>query len=229
MCQIHYFARKTFFYLLLLVLSGCASYKIPTENFYVPPRNQLTPEESMVYDIYQEQAAHHWLYRAIPRHRSQIRWYDLPRWVTWALFGNDDDGLFSEWHVPLFQPEQPVGFGKALAWVLRNPFHNFCFYVIGNVGYPNDELTLLKINRRKFCFFHYEPVAKTVFGGRYTSFYLGLHGFKPLISLRLAYGLRWKSDFYIGWREKGNFGIKFLPLTKVSLAEWDNLKYEDSP
>ena len=69
----------------------------------------------------------------------------------------------------------------------------------------------------------YKEKADTVFGGRYTSFYLGLHNGKPLISLRIAYGPKWKSDFYIGWRDKGNFGIKFLPLTKISLAVWEIL------
>lgn len=220
---------KVFFLLLLIqFLSSCAAYKIPTENFYTPPRSFLSQEENNLYETYQFEASSHWLYRIIPRHRSQIKWYDLGHWLSWALFGNDDDGLFSEAQVPLFRPQQKIEFTKALAWTLRNPFHNFCFYVIGSADRQNDEFTLLKINRRQFRLFEYSPEARTVFGGRYTSFFLGLHGGKPFISLRLAYGSQWKSDFYIGWRDRGNFGIKILPLTKVSLVVWDNLNYEDN-
>lgn len=226
-----YISRKTIFFLQLLLwidlFSGCASYKYPTESYYVQPHLPLTEQEAALYETYQQEASSHWLYQIIPRHRSQIRWYDLGHWCTWALFGNDDQGLFSEAQLPLFKPQQPLAIPKALAWMLRNPLHNFCYYVVGSAACPNDELTILKINRKQFLFWRYSPVAHTVFGGRYTSFYFGFHNGKPLISLRLSYGNKWKSDFYIGWRERGNFGIKFLPLTKNSLVVWENLNYKD--
>lgn len=187
----------------------------------------MSEKELDLYQEYQQVACKHWLYRIIPRHRSQLYWYDFGHWMTWALFGNDDAGIFSEGHVPLYLPDKPVSFYKCLAWMLRNPLHNFCYYVIGTHGLPCDEFTLLKIHRKKIEWLTYKPVAKTVFAGRYTSFYLGFHGGKPLISLRLSYGHKWKSDFYIGWRETGSFGIKCLPLTKVSYVVWNNLGYED--
>ncbi|MBS4170065.1 hypothetical protein [Neochlamydia sp. AcF95] len=228
----NYFARSYFFYLPLCVMIGlfysCAAYKYPTERYYVEPPGLLKQEEKILYDTYHSQASSHWLYYLIPRHRSQIYWFDLGHWCTWALFGNDDHGLFAEAQLPLFKPCRPTSFFKAFAWMVRNPLHNFCHYVIGNAGCVNDEFTLLKINKNHFSCLHYEPIARTVFAGRYTSFYLGLHGGKPLISLRLSYGSKWKSDFYIGWRERGNFGIKFLPLTKNSLVVWENLPYEDA-
>ncbi len=229
--MISHFVRKKIFSLQLILsihlLSGCASYKYPACCYYVPPEASATKEEIILYETYQEEALNHWFYRFVPRHRNQIRWYDLGHWLAWALLGNDDAGVFSEAHLPLFNPNSPIGIPKALAWMLRNPLHNFCYYVIGSGGCQNDEWTILKINRKQILFMKYNSKAHTVFGGRYTSFYLGFHGGKPLISLRLAYGPKWKSDFYIGWRDKGNFGIKFLPLTKISLAVWENLKYED--
>lgn len=206
---------------------GCVSYRYPTNVYYAPPSITITEEEHIQYESEQKNALNHWLYRIIPRHRSQIRWYDLGHWFMWALFGNDDAGIFAEAHLPLFNRDQPICLCKSLMWMLRNPLHNFCYYVIGSAACPNDELTLLKINRKQVEFMKYHPVARTVFAGRYTSFYVGLHNGKPLISLRLAYGPKWKSDFYIGWRDKGNFGIKILPLTKNSLAVWENLNYED--
>ena len=229
--MIYYSARKKFFYpqflLCILLFSGCISYKYSVESYHETPLKPLDLEEQKLYDDYQQSAATHWLYHIIPRHRNQIQWYDLGHWLTWALLGNDDVGIFAEAHLPLFEPKLSVGIVKALSWMVRNPFHNFCYYVIGSADYQNDELTVLKINRKQFIFLKYNPIANTVFGGRYSSFYLGFHRGKPLLSLRIAYGLKWKSDFYIGWRDKGNFGIKILPLTKNSLAIWENLQYED--
>lgn len=225
------FVRKKFFYLqcfiYLILFSGCAPYKHPVSDYVKFPHLALTAEETRYFEESQQKAASHWLYRIIPRHRSQIYWYDLGHWLAWACFGNDEHGLFGEAHLPLFNPQQSIGIGKAFAWTLRNPLHNFCYYVIGSAGRINDEFTILKMNRKSIQTFQYSPVAKTVFGGRFTSFYFGVHNYKPLISIRLAYGSCWKSDFYIGWRDQGNFGIKFLPLTKVSLAVWENLSYTD--
>lgn len=202
-------------------------YRHPTAHYDKTPDIPLSQEELSIFQVNQQKASSHWLYRIIPRHRSQIFRYDLSHWLFWALFGNDDHGIFGEAHLPLFKPEQPVCFQKALNWNFRNPLHNFCYYVIGSAGCQNDEFTILKINRKKIVFFKYDAIAHTVFGGRFTSFYFGFHNGKPLLSLRLAYGQQWKSDFYIGWRDRGNFGIKFLPLTKVSLAVWEHLNYED--
>lgn len=229
--MIKQFVRKNIFYLVLLlasqIFSGCVQYKIPTSSYAIAPTLEVSSQEALIYQEYQKDAASHWLYDFIPRHRSQIRWYDVGHWLAWALFGNDDHGIFSEAHLPLFKPTQPIGVNKAMGWLLRNPFHNFTYYVIGSAGCQNDEFTILKINRKQVVFMKYDPIAHTVFGGRYSSFYLGFHNGKPLISFRLAYGSKWKSDFYIGWRDRGNFGFKFLPLTKNSLAVWENLNYSD--
>ena len=214
---------------LVMMCSGCISYKYSTKNFFYCDENneKLSETERVFYENYKKKALCHPLYRIIPRHRSQIRWYDLPHWLTWGLFGNDDQGVFAEEQYPFYLQDKKVSLCKAFLWGIRNPLHNFCFYVIGSAGLQNDEFTIVKINRKKCAFFQYCNQAKTVFGGKYSSFYFGLHLYKPIISLRLCYNDKWRSDFYIGWRERGNFGIKFLPLTKNSLVMWDDLKYDD--
>lgn len=182
------------------------------------PISCFTPcheEEGVVVQNRQEASAH-WLYQFIPRHRSQIRWYDLGHWTTWMLFGNDDDGIFGEFSKSGYRLNQDVCFSKALDWACRNPLHNFCFYVIGSAHRQNSEFTFVKLSRRHMDFFHYLPQGHTNFADTGTSFFVGLHGGKPFISLRLRYSPCWKSDFYIGWRERGNFGIKCLPLHHAS-------------
>jgi len=190
------FLFNTLFFLFFF--SSCISYKHPPENV-----------------IYED----HWLYQVIPRHRAQIQWYDLPHWTTWMLFGNDDDGIFGE--KARYKPEIPPSFKKTLYWNCRNPLHNFCNYVIGSAHRTNSELTLLKIYPTKLEAFKYKPIGDTVFASKDTSFFLALHGGKPFVSLRIAYGQGCTSDFYFGWRCRGDFGIKCILYhkPKVSLSQ----------
>lgn len=159
---------------------------------------------------YEEQS--HWLYQVIPHHRSQIEWYDAPHWTTWLLFGNDDDGIFGECFSRPYKPNEENTFIKAVYWAARNPLHNLCFYGIGSAHRTNSEFVFLRFGDNQFETFHYEPVAKRVFGGKGTSFLLALHGGKPFISLRIVYSEKVSSQFYFGWRERGNFGIKCSPI-----------------
>ncbi|MBY0548242.1 MAG: hypothetical protein K2W95_13185 [Candidatus Obscuribacterales bacterium] len=77
-------------------------------------------------------------------------------------------------------------------WYWRNPFHNFTFYVIGvadqrfqRVGLcPRD--TFNPADGWNWCVSSYGPVEL------------------PLLSFR-----RGKLQVYFGWRDRGNFGIKF--------------------
>lgn len=46
--------------------------------------------------------------------------------VLWALFGNDEDGIYG---TADFLPTCPQ-WCRAVAWWLRNPAHNLCFHVI---------------------------------------------------------------------------------------------------
>lgn len=187
--------------LCLILLSGCAGYKVCTQAFLDEP-----PTEDKVLYENKKAALSHWLYRAIPRHRCQIKWYDIGHWTTWMLFGNDDDGIFGE--EAHYRLDQKVTSCKALRWCLRNPLHNFCFYTIGSAHCRNSEITLLKIADYQVRYFRYSPYGTTNFAGKNTSFFLGLHGWKPFVSLRLVYSKTRSGNFYIGWRTSGNFGIK---------------------
>ena len=198
-----YFAINVLFRLLpLWLLSSCIAYKIPTDSFTNPS------------DPIQSKALSHPLYQIIPRHRCQIQWYDLPHWTTWMLLGNDDDGIFGEEPTAHYHPEQPPTICKSACWNLRNPLHNFFFYAVGSAHRCNSELTLLRLSRPCTEMLCYRSHASTVFADKDTSFYLALHGGKPFFSMRLTYSRSRQFDLYFGWRERGNFGMKFLPCAK---------------
>ncbi|WP_059359722.1 hypothetical protein [Parachlamydia acanthamoebae] len=213
-----------FWFILFLLFEGCASYKIPTSSFlassciYPTIDNTSFPQDATPSP--QKQAAlSHWLYRYIPRHRSQIKPYDVGHWLTWSLFGNDDDGIFGEEETAHYRPEYPISASKALCWSLRNPLHNFCFYVIGSAHRKNSEWTLLKMTKKGISIGDYSEEGKIVFANERSCFFAGLHGGKPFLSLRLCYFSHYRSDFYIGWRCRGNFGLKFNLLTKRPLRK----------
>ncbi|MDO6385575.1 hypothetical protein Q3Y64_04675 [Uliginosibacterium sp. 31-12] len=109
------------------------------------------------------------------------------KWIAWALFGNDEDGIYGD---ASFNPGGRRDRITAVRWWVRNPFHNLTFHVIGvprpfvSVGdFPNDV---------------FAP-----FGGWNRCVRIGANGRRyPFLS----YIGRCK--FYVGWRERGNFGIK---------------------
>lgn len=148
----------------------------------------------------------HPLYLFIPQHRNQIAWYDIGRWTLWALLGNDDDGIFGE--RAGFHPDAPLSLSKAIQWTLRNPLHNFCFYIIGSADTVNSAWKLLQITRDGIKTLDYQAEADAVFVGEHSSFLLALHGGKPFFSLCLEWSPHHQSKFYLGWRCRGNFGAK---------------------
>lgn len=202
--------------ILLQGFSGCAPYKMSvaeTAECYSENFNEETPA-CCRQEICRQQAHEHWLYSMVPRHRHQIRWYSIGHWMTWAVLGNDDDGIFGEEPTSNYQTHRPPGVVRAAAWNIRNPLHNFFFYVIGSAHRRNSELTLLGLAKGNSSAMTYKREADTVFlkeSGN--SLYLGLHGGKPFLSWQLYYGRQ--CNAYIGWREKGNFGMKFNPCKKV--------------
>jgi hypothetical protein len=202
-------------FFLSFFLSGCATYKIPTESFGSVSHETFEDPLSVQFE---RKALQHPLYSIIPRHRSQIRGYDLGHWCMWMLFGNDDDGIFGEGPKALYKLEVPNNFSKALSWTCRNPLHNFCFYVIGSAYKPQSEFALLKMDNTAFSLFRYKRKAE----GNYRKgsfFFIGFHGWKPFIFLRLLYSQKYKGQCYLGWRERGNFGIMFLPFTTIKLDD----------
>lgn len=144
-------------------------------------------------------------YKETPRYRSEIPTWHIKSQCAWAIFGNEDDGIYGE--EAQFLPDEPNDESKARKWWLRNPLHNFCFYVIGSADKVNDEITLFKASQKGVNCFDYKPVGDTVFADEATSIFIALHGKKPFFSLRVGSKDR-SFDFYFGWRERGNFGIK---------------------
>jgi hypothetical protein len=100
------------------------------------------------------------------------------------------------WFMNVDDPNPPAWFSpdsncRRVKWFLRNPFHNFGFYVIGiadhefvrSGGYPG---------------LNSDPD-----GG--WNFAVSKYKWR-----RLPYASYWRGrfEFYIGWRNRGNFGIK---------------------
>ncbi|MFT4551950.1 MAG: hypothetical protein ACI9S8_000571 [Chlamydiales bacterium] len=197
------------FFFSFFLLSSCASYKVQTQDLQVGHKDEFTTAKAQEL---RKEGRNHWLYVAVPRHRSQIQWYDMGHWSTWGLLGNDDDGIFGEEPTAGDWSDHRIGSFRALEWGIRNPLHNFTFYVIGTAQFENSEVTFLKISREGWSAFDYASQGGTVFAGKGTSFFLGLHGWRPFISLRVDYGRL--LEFYLGWRARGNFGFKFLPAKK---------------
>lgn len=197
--ELSYLARTLIFGLscsVLFLMNGCASYKVPTESFINENGSNAEPLS-------------HWLYGVVPRHSSQLSWYDAGHWLTWTLLGNDDDGIFGE--ESDYKPDLPTGVAKASHWFMRNPFHNFGFYVIGSAQKDNPEYILLKASHQGVLAFRHSEEPSN-FGDKGSSFLLALHGNKPFVSLRVIWSERKKSELYFGWRERGNFGAKCILL-----------------
>lgn len=117
----------------------------------------------------------------------KIHFYNKINPVWW--FGNMDDPKPPDWY-------RPDSKHRNFLWHLRNPFHNFVFYVIGIAdkefkrtslepeGGPNPQDHWdVAVARRKFLALPF----------------IGYH--------------RGRFNFYFGWRDRGNFGIK-LNLSK---------------
>lgn len=113
----------------------------------------------------------------------KIHFYNKLNPVWW--FKNSDDPVPPDW----FRPDEKH---REFKWSLRNPMHNFNFYVIGVAD--------KKIHRSgRFPEKNSDPRGGWDFeASRYKIIWL------PYISYH-----RPKFDFYFGWRNRGNFGIKF--------------------
>jgi len=84
---------------------------------------------------------------------------------------------------------------RNLLWYIRNPFHNFTNYVIGVRAYSRDP-SFIRCGHYPADVFSPNP------GWNYSEIqYQGV---------RLPFVSYWsdKFKFYIGWRERGNFGLK---------------------
>jgi hypothetical protein len=113
---------------------------------------------------------------------KKIHFYNKLNPVWW--FKNADAPTPPDW----FRPGEKH---RVFKWHLRNPFHNFAFYVIGIADKPH-----IRSGR------YPKAVANPNGGWNFAvAKYKGLRF--PFVSYS-----RGEFDFYLGWRKGGNFGIK---------------------
>lgn len=106
--------------------------------------------------------------------------------IIWTLFGNEDDGYIGDKN---WNPEQVDSAWIRVKWWVRNPLHNLVFYVIGCADKDS-----IRCGTKTTSVF-----ANEGWNFAYTK---TSRMYYPFISY---YG---SVKFYIGWRERGNFGIK---------------------
>lgn len=198
---------KIIIFLAFSLFLGCASYKVDHTGDY-----QAVKNERMSSRI--ECARQHWLYKIVPYDSSIIRWYDVGHWCTWILLGNDDDGIFGERNSPQFHVKQPISTGLAFRWWFRNPLHNFTHYVIGSASRQNSQYTLVSYSKSGYECFQFHEKSKKDFFLNGPLFFLGFHGGKPFIEFKVMSKTGKESYFYLGWREKGNFGCKLALMSR---------------
>ena len=183
----------------------------------------------------------HWLYKIIPRHRRILKSWRFWQFPLWALFGNDDDGIFGEeptsgsaWinkydmkytstrldthidehgikvthAVPGNWDHGELSFKRFLLWNLRNPLHNLFFYVLG-VAWMDvvPQFNVLNFGGDKF--FGVDKNRTVWPMGEYGFSFVLRAFFLPLIAVRCKITSKKRVEFYIGWRERGNFGAAF--------------------
>lgn len=119
-----------------------------------------------------------------PRLEVQMPW--ILRWfnLSWAIFGNDDDGLFGD---ARWRAGRPESLWLAIVWWFRNPFHNLFFYVLGVADRPRTFYSTREWGSQGWTFHCL----------RWRFLFL------PLVSYRSKY-----VSFYFGWRPYGAFGMK---------------------
>lgn len=105
--------------------------------------------------------------------------------VFWALFGNEDDGYYGD---DTWRAGRPKTLVLGVKWWLRNPAHNWCFYVIGFADYD-----------------HYFEGEKDWGVDPGFSFHWCYREGKTKFPLLSYVGK--KRGWYIGWRPYGSFGI----------------------
>ena len=120
------------------------------------------------------------------------------KWFIWAFFGNEKDGYIGD---TVFNPEQKDTFSIRLKWWLRNPCHNFTWYVIGlahrHIAHINE-------------FSQEQPGWNRAYTCLYGDYMTDAHKAKKY---KFIHYIGKKREFYIGYRGTGAFGIKFRKTT----------------
>ncbi len=103
--------------------------------------------------------------------------------IGWALFGNDEDGIYgvgTKWNP---NGEQTVQ--RAIGWWFRNPFHNLTHHVIGIFGEPFISEVIDENNPG------WSKSVRILANRKYPYWNYRGKGFQ----------------FYLGWRSSGAFGV----------------------
>ena len=121
----------------------------------------------------------------------KIRWQDKLNPVWWLQ--NADDPVPPDWYLPGDKH-------RALKWSFRNPLHNFNFYIIGVADKP-------VVRSARWPEKNFNPK-----GGWEAAFVRRKLLLLPFVSYQRRHCI-----FYIGWRERGDFGaeLKFPRATKA--------------
>ena len=111
-----------------------------------------------------------------------IHWYDKCNPVWWL--GNDDDSVPPDW----YEPDNPH---RKRDWFFRNPFTNFTYFVIGVA------------DKDTMRYGRYPKEVGNPHGGWNFAITRRRIIFLPFWDYKNS-----RMEFYFGWRERGNFGIK---------------------
>jgi hypothetical protein len=113
-----------------------------------------------------------------------IHWYDKINPVWW--WGNADDPVPPDW----YEPDNPH---RQRDWFFRNPLTNFSFFVIGVA-----DKNFVRYGR-------YPKLVGNPHGGWNVAIIRRRILLLPFVDYKNS-----RMEFYFGWRERGNFGIKLV-------------------
>lgn len=191
----------------LALSSGCASYKVSTPDYAQQNPNKYASTDTN--SLLRTNAKQHFLYHVVPLSSEQIKPYDIGHWITWNLFGNENNGIFGEDCNKPYSTN--INAKTFLSWTTRNPSSNFTKYTLGKRTEKRNTFIILKANE-EFHFLHKDK-DPCIFGKTKASFNLVLNHYKPFISLKFPVFPKRRFDFYFGWRPDNTFGIKLRPFT----------------
>lgn len=151
--------------------------------------------------------AKHWLYRYVPFGSGDANGW---RKLTWAIFGNDDDGIFGE-GAKVWWPEvakEKATFWIAVRWWCRNPMHNLFTRVIAwrreNVRGLYLRHSIDELSYRRFWFV--QPQDSDFWPAYPEHSMLRIHLVPPLLMWRETQA-RLPNEGYFGWKPAGHFGM----------------------
>ena len=182
-----------------MLTSGCVTHR---EQWKRPVESYIDRSQPSERVAWQEKAAAHPLYDWVPRHQTQIPPWAIGTCGTWALLGNDEDGIFGE---RLREPREPT-YTEFLKWSRpgANFGHNFNWHVIGNASaQPKTHFDILYLDSREGISCLSLAPGKVLGKGRW-SFNLTLNTGRPYVGARLGF-----LEMGGGWKESGGFGFCF--------------------